>query len=330
VLRKTVPFLLLLAMVVSIFALPSSPSKSYAQEATSPAASCADILARAVEQLSGQCNALDRDQVCYGNFKINVEYLSDDSTQTFSQPGDIIPFSNLKSISTAPLNLENGEWGLAIFKMQAKVPGTVAGQAVTFVLYGDTKLTPELTENTDSTSEAPATEIATEDTPLNATHAAENQVPVLEGVNAFYLTTGVASQAQCTDLPAGGMLVQSPKGQKLHFRVNSVDIDIASTIILRAQSGEAMAMSVLEGQGEVGFNGQERIVNAGQGIRIPLGGATGLVPVVSDQLSTPRPMPAADLQIPTVCQLGKAAGLDIPCDVPPVTSTPSSTASPTP
>jgi hypothetical protein len=119
------------------------PQISNAQATATPTAlKCDQVVPLAVKNLSTSCNSLDKDQICYGNNSISVEFLdsADSSKLQFSQVGDTIPLSALKSITTAPLDLKNGKWGLAALKVQASLPGATGGQAVTFVLYGDTKV----------------------------------------------------------------------------------------------------------------------------------------------------------------------------------------------
>src|SRR5258708_23279318 len=119
------------------------PQISNAQATATPTAlKCDQVVPLAVKNLSTSCNSLDKDQICYGNNSISVEFLdsANASSMQFSQVGDTIPLSALKSITTAPLDLKNGTWGLAALKVQASLPGSTGGQAVTFVLYGDTKV----------------------------------------------------------------------------------------------------------------------------------------------------------------------------------------------
>ncbi|GEM_PF-2345865 len=391
----------LLVVILIVAGAIWTPGVITAQVTATPAAlSCAQLLPAVQKNLSQQCSSLDRDQVCYGNTAITVQYRDEDAASSFpfTVPGNIAPLSALKSITTAPLNLERGEWGLAVLKVQTNLPGTTAGQAVTFVLYGDTSLTNATVASgaTGAATVAPAcTATTTRQTflrtapgpneqqvvllPPNATAnvtarlansswvQAEyqgqtgwlftqvlklscdvsslpvndpNQPASLPGMSAFYFSTGVGSQADCKDVPAGGLLVQSPKGQKVSFKVNGADITLGSTAIFRAQADRQMVMSVLEGQGIVTVGNVRQIVNAGQGVTLPLGTpgtgqaaapdfALGLM--VNGPPSPPRPMQTSELFLPFVCNISKAAGLTVPCTVvPPATPRPRITFTPRP
>src|SRR5579871_4827516 len=137
--------IMFLALLTAIVMLQNPPDVSAQATATSAPIKCSQIIPQAVKNLSASCNSLSPDQVCYGNKSLAVQFV-DSGTLTatpgpFQAVGDVAAISSLKSITTSPLNLKTGEWGLAVLKMKASVPGTTGGQAVTFVLYGDTTVT---------------------------------------------------------------------------------------------------------------------------------------------------------------------------------------------
>jgi hypothetical protein len=47
---------------------------------------------------------------------------------------------DLETIRTTPLNLALDRWGIAVMNVQANVPNTLPGQAVTFLLLGDAQV----------------------------------------------------------------------------------------------------------------------------------------------------------------------------------------------
>ncbi|MEP7286034.1 MAG: hypothetical protein ABI947_09730 [Chloroflexota bacterium] len=117
------------------------PQTTTAQNTATPAPlTCNQLLPLVRTSIGTRCNDLTKDQVCYANKGITVEYADPANSTAFNQPGDVAPINALTSITTSPLNLESAEWGLAVLKVQANVPGTTAGQAVTFILYGDTSV----------------------------------------------------------------------------------------------------------------------------------------------------------------------------------------------
>src|SRR5258706_13140810 len=137
----------MLIAVISIVAISiwGVPGANAAQITATPgsgstAMACEQVLPYAQQNLSEGCNALDQNEICYGNRTNVITWQPNSGGGPFIKPGDIVGIDLVKALSAAPLNLERGEWGLSVLKMQANLPGTVAGQAITFILYGDTNI----------------------------------------------------------------------------------------------------------------------------------------------------------------------------------------------
>lgn len=128
----------LLAVGLALGALALQPPVATLAQNT---ATCGQILPEVQKRLIS-CSSLDRDQVCYGNPAVIATFADPASQANFSKVGDVIDLSALKTLQTAPLNLERNEWGIAALKVQvSNLDGTATGQAVTFVLFGDTTVT---------------------------------------------------------------------------------------------------------------------------------------------------------------------------------------------
>jgi hypothetical protein len=101
---------------------------------------CSDLLFEALDAVDQNCSDLGRNEACYGFDQVEVEFLSEIDTATFTQPADITPIADIETIRTAPLNLDTGVWGVAVMNLQANMPDTLPGQNVTFVLMGDVEV----------------------------------------------------------------------------------------------------------------------------------------------------------------------------------------------
>jgi Bacterial SH3 domain len=367
---------LLVVLTVVVLAFWGAGTTVAQVTATPGGVTCAQLIPMVQKNLSANCNSLDRDQLCYGNRSVTVEYADNvRPDKPFAQVGDFVPLKVLKSINTGPLNLATGEWGLAVMKVQAMVPGATAGQAVTFVLYGDTHITQMTTADTTAPAAPVCTATTIRTTYLRGTADANgqqlqllqpnttvniigrlantqwlqaeyqgkvgwvfattvklscdfNSLPsvgpsqplTLPGMSAFYVTTGINANVACQDIPPGGMLVQSPQGQKVTFRVNGADLTIGSDVILRAIPNQSFTASVITGELSMRLpnapaNARPLIVPAGQEVTVPLGG-TGGAGLVGQALIARIPRNNA-LHLKTLCDMG----LNIPCDVVPPTPT---------
>lgn len=82
-----------------------------------------------------------------------------------------------------------------------------------------------------------------------------------------------ATDLKCDEtIPISGLLIQSPSGtpDSLKIKINSAEIQFNGTIFIQAQAGEALVISVLEGQSTVLFNGSQATASASNRINVPL------------------------------------------------------------
>ena len=101
--------------------------------------SCEELLSKAMEATYQGCQSIGSNQVCYGNFNISAQ-LTDEAMAQFASLGDTIAVNQLVTLNTSPMEPEDNIWGIAVFKLQANLPGTIPGQNVTFLVFGDTGL----------------------------------------------------------------------------------------------------------------------------------------------------------------------------------------------
>ncbi|MCA9909249.1 MAG: LysM peptidoglycan-binding domain-containing protein, partial [Anaerolineae bacterium] len=247
-------------------------------------------------QMNGvSCSDLGANSACYGNQRVQSEFRLFTEPPQFSKPGDVAALDRFQAISAAPLDMTRQEYGVAVLSMEARVPGTLVGDLVTFILYGDSHLNDDLNGGT-----------------MSVVNSNVRELP------AFYFYTGVGLTDQCLDLPEGdlpdgGILLQSPEGVEVAFTANGAQIEIGSTILLQASPAQKMTVTVLEGHATVsvpGYGTQQTALSL-QAIDIPLGGVDGLQAVGAP--SIPYPVATRNLGLSTVCRLIAWAGLNSPC-----------------
>jgi hypothetical protein len=235
--------LLIMGSVVLMSILHTKPNVLLAQS-DSDGQTCPAIVETAFDALDTFCGETGRNQVCYGNINLAVEPQPTISELNFSDVGDIINVADVRSMSFSPMNTENGDWGLAMMRLQANIPNTLPGQNVTFILFGDVELTnavdPETVENGEATP-----------------------------MQAFFLTAGVGD-AQCEEAPDSGLLVQTPDGVgEVSFSMNEIDITIGSTILFQGQPDNQLKISALEGSAVLNMREGVFPVIAGTWVRVP-------------------------------------------------------------
>ncbi len=103
-------------------------------------AACPALVETALAAIDEACTGLARDTACYGHTRVDASFWDETGDLAFDQPSDQVPLAGLRTITTHPLDLDSETWGLAALHVQADVPDTLPGQAVTFLLMGDTIL----------------------------------------------------------------------------------------------------------------------------------------------------------------------------------------------
>lgn len=124
----------LLALVIMLLlALPVQAQRSEDSR-------CEALIEEAMAALDNNCEGLGRNVACYGHNRVDATFWKNRDGLTFSHPADRVPLIDLRAIATAPLDVENQLWGVAMLHAQADLPDMLPGQAVTFLLMGDARL----------------------------------------------------------------------------------------------------------------------------------------------------------------------------------------------
>jgi hypothetical protein len=152
---------------------------------------CPALVEQALSELGENCDLLDRNSACYGYNRVDATFHQSETEDFFSQPADRSQLANLQSIATAPLDVNQDFWGIAVLNVQANVPNTLPGQAVTFVLLGDVEV---------DNAVAPE-EVAEPTEPVTVTTAIAANIRSAPTTNANV----IGSVTPGTELPADGM-----------------------------------------------------------------------------------------------------------------------------
>jgi LysM repeat protein len=164
-----------------------------------------------------------------------------DAEVNFNNPGDTADLLSVRRLSASAIDQTSGVWGVAVVRAQANIPNTLAGQNVTFLLFGETTLdsiTPEM--------------------------------------NTVVLSTGGIGEVTCADAPPSALLMNSPEGVPVTLNFNGAEISLRSTLYLTAVQNGEMTVGVVEGTATVTAQGTSRVVTTDMQVRIPLGTDDGL------------------------------------------------------
>lgn len=201
-----------------------------------PNITCDELVTLAETTVGLVCAGIGRNQACYGNRLVSVEF-TPDSSLIFDKSGDIVDLVSLRRLSTSPLNMNTRDWGIAVLKAQANLPDALPGQNVTFLLFGDTSV--------------------------------DNPSPDMRAVT---VSTRIGGSA-CEEAPNSGLLIQSPEGSQVAMNINGADVTLGSTAFVTTNTQtQRMTFAVLEGQGIVSAFGTTQVVMPGQKTGVQLGG----------------------------------------------------------
>jgi hypothetical protein len=101
---------------------------------------CPSLVQSALDVTGNACEALGRNQVCYGNTTVTLEFRQPDAPLAFDAPGDTASVVDIQGITLSSMDNLFRQWGVALMKLQAQLPETLPGENVTFVLFGDVQI----------------------------------------------------------------------------------------------------------------------------------------------------------------------------------------------
>jgi hypothetical protein len=101
---------------------------------------CPILVEKALQAVDTNCSNMTRNSVCYGYTQVQAAFTNEVAEDFFTQPADRAELATLQSLKTTSLQLEDDKWGVAIMSLQANLPNALPGQAVTFVLLGDSEV----------------------------------------------------------------------------------------------------------------------------------------------------------------------------------------------
>ncbi|MFW5748295.1 MAG: SH3 domain-containing protein [Chloroflexota bacterium] len=127
--------MMLTLVLAAVVGIGSEPGLAQEQPDDPTCPVVIDSVLTAIEQ---NCTDVSRNSACYGNNRVEVQFVSEQPPGTFDAPADQAALALLREIRTSPLDLARELWGVAVMNVQANVPDTLPGQAVTFILMGET------------------------------------------------------------------------------------------------------------------------------------------------------------------------------------------------
>ena len=134
-------FVLLLGVVLGILSVATTLAQSDQSQV------CDSIVDDALVQIGDFCDSMDRNSACYGYNEVTSSFFVTNHPE-FNTPSDRVELTQLQTIQTSPLNIDDGRWGIAVLNARANLPMTAPGQNVVMLLVGDATLENDITPQT--------------------------------------------------------------------------------------------------------------------------------------------------------------------------------------
>ena len=197
------------------------------------ATACQAIIEKAMQTSGQYCDQIGANKACYGNITLQAQMIPG-ATERFSNRGDVIDVNQLQQLSAAPLNLQNNQWGIAVFNIMANLPRSLPGETVKLVVFGNTKLS----KNT----------------------------PNLE---SFYFSSELG-QIVCQKVPSDGIMITMPNGTGVSFTINGAQLILMGNAGLTARRNGSMQLNLYDGSAMLEADGQSQYIDGGESVTVPL------------------------------------------------------------
>ena len=145
---------------------------------------CPPIITDALIAVDENCGNLGVNNACYGFNLVSAAFNQDVGADFFTNPSDRAELTQLSTLRTAPLNELDDVWGVAVLNVQANVPNTLPGQAVTMILMGDASVQNQVGADAARLPVQPVDVVITSNGTLNVRSGAGTQFNVLGTVQA--------------------------------------------------------------------------------------------------------------------------------------------------
>jgi hypothetical protein len=101
---------------------------------------CTQVVKEALEATNKVCDAATRNQACYGHLSLEAQPQDTAKPFKFDSVGDRVDVSQLKSLRLSPMDLDKGNWGVALMRLKANIPNSQPNANVSLLLFGDVEI----------------------------------------------------------------------------------------------------------------------------------------------------------------------------------------------
>ncbi len=172
---------------------------------------CQKIVASAFQSLQQHCLGFELNSLCYGHPQVEIGFRAEDRAVEINKPGERAPVAGIARVRSSELDLEVGNWGIALLNLGGNLPGSYQGPGAIVMLAG-------------------AAEVVTE----------------FEPTAAISLSTS-SEFPDCAEAEAM-VALQMSEDLPLNLIVNGVEIQMGSMVTFQQAHRHALSLTVHRGE----------------------------------------------------------------------------------
>jgi hypothetical protein len=124
--------------VLSFVILLAAPTTT--SVGSSAPAGCPELVREALTTTDQLCEGTSRDQACYGHISVQARSQPGIDHLVFDQAGDIVNVEDVRALRVSAMSVDANVWGIALMRLKASLPDTLASQNITLLLFGDVQI----------------------------------------------------------------------------------------------------------------------------------------------------------------------------------------------
>ncbi|WP_119071164.1 SH3 domain-containing protein [Aggregatilinea lenta] len=130
-----------LILIIALIAIGLGPTVNPAlAQGDEESESCGQLVQQVLTDMGTNCADIGPNTACYASQRVSRLFVDETTTDdVFSEPGNQTDITSLASISTAPFNPDDSEWGLALVNTRANIHNAL-DENVTYILFGDVEI----------------------------------------------------------------------------------------------------------------------------------------------------------------------------------------------
>ncbi len=133
------------SLAIIVVVLFGFSAAGHSDQAVAQESMCPTIVRNAIAVTEDLCDGIERNQACYGHTSMLAEPQPDIINFAFDTEGDVEYIDQIRTLRLSLMDVDNGEWGVGLLRLQASYRQSQPETNVTMVLFGGVELDNQMT-----------------------------------------------------------------------------------------------------------------------------------------------------------------------------------------